>query len=136
MARDDRQLPRILILGAGLGGTIAAYEIEEAVRGNASVQVISDSPVFSFVPSMTRAAAATSPVRPLDPRSRAVLSTVPLKPGTVELHLECGHALRRRVAFCAPARVICTLCPRAPGADEIGAAARGDEHPVKPRRPK
>lgn len=51
MARDDKQLPRILILGAGLGGTIAAYEIEEAVRGNASVQVISDSPVFSFVPS-------------------------------------------------------------------------------------
>lgn len=51
MARDDRQLPRILILGAGLGGTIAAYEIEEAVRGKATVQVVSDSPVFSFVPS-------------------------------------------------------------------------------------
>ena len=51
MARDDKPLPRILILGAGLGGTIAAYEIEEAVRGKASVRVISDSPVFSFVPS-------------------------------------------------------------------------------------
>ncbi|MFN3388776.1 MAG: NAD(P)/FAD-dependent oxidoreductase [Allosphingosinicella sp.] len=44
-------MPRIVILGAGLGGTIAAYEIEEAVRGRAEVQVVSDSPLFSFVPS-------------------------------------------------------------------------------------
>lgn len=51
MARDDKRLPRILVLGAGLGGTIAAYEIGEAVSGKASVEVVSDSPVFSFVPS-------------------------------------------------------------------------------------
>lgn len=44
-------LPRIVILGAGLGGTIAAYEIEAAVRGGAEVQLVSDSPLFSFVPS-------------------------------------------------------------------------------------
>jgi sulfide:quinone oxidoreductase len=44
-------LPRILILGGGLGGTIAAHEIERKVRGRASVQLISDRPLFSFIPS-------------------------------------------------------------------------------------
>ncbi|MGZ8351226.1 MAG: NAD(P)/FAD-dependent oxidoreductase [Allosphingosinicella sp.] len=45
------RIPRIVVLGAGLGGTLAAYEIEAAVRGRAEVQVISDTPRFSFVPS-------------------------------------------------------------------------------------
>jgi sulfide:quinone oxidoreductase len=44
-------LPRIVILGAGLGGTIAAYEIHDAVKGRAKVHVISDARLFSFVPS-------------------------------------------------------------------------------------
>ena len=56
-------------------------------------------------------AETASPARPLDPRMRAVLTTIPLRGGTVELHLECGHVVRRRVAFCAPSRVICTRCP-------------------------
>lgn len=51
MDAEGRSLPRIVILGAGLGGTIASYEIEAAVRGRAEVQVISDSQTFSFVPS-------------------------------------------------------------------------------------
>lgn len=44
-------LPRIVVLGAGLGGAMAAYEIEAAVRGRAELQVISDNETFSFVPS-------------------------------------------------------------------------------------
>ena len=44
-------LPKIVILGAGLGGTIAAYEIRDAVRGKAEVMVVSDQDDFWFVPS-------------------------------------------------------------------------------------
>ena len=43
--------PRIVILGAGLGGTIAAYEIKSAVQGKAEVTLLSDSPFFSYTPS-------------------------------------------------------------------------------------
>jgi len=43
--------PKIVILGAGLGGTIAAYEIQAAVRGRAEVMTVSDSETYSFVPS-------------------------------------------------------------------------------------
>lgn len=43
--------PRIVVLGAGLGGVIAAYEIEAAVRGRADVSVVSDTETFSFIPS-------------------------------------------------------------------------------------
>ncbi len=51
MAKERSALPRIVILGAGLGGTIAAYELKAAVKGRASVSVVSDSAVFSFLPS-------------------------------------------------------------------------------------
>ncbi len=44
-------LPHVIVLGAGLGGTIATFEIIEALRGNATVSVISDSDRFSFLPS-------------------------------------------------------------------------------------
>ena len=44
-------LPRIVVLGAGLGGTIAAYEIREASKGKAEVMVISDQENYWFVPS-------------------------------------------------------------------------------------
>ena len=49
----DRQtrIPRIIVLGGGLGGTIAAYEIAEEVRGRASVMLVSDRDRFSFTPS-------------------------------------------------------------------------------------
>ncbi len=43
--------PKIVVLGAGLGGTIAAYEIRDAVKGKASVEVIAESETFSFYPS-------------------------------------------------------------------------------------
>lgn len=44
-------LPRIIVLGAGLGGTIAAYEIREATKGRAEVMVVSDTDDYWFVPS-------------------------------------------------------------------------------------
>lgn len=43
--------PRIVVLGAGLGGTIAAYEINGAVGKRAEIMMISDSDTYSFVPS-------------------------------------------------------------------------------------
>src|SRR5665213_906893 len=43
--------PRIVILGAGLGGAIAAFEIKDAVRDNAEVRVVSQGDTFHFVPS-------------------------------------------------------------------------------------
>ncbi len=43
--------PRIVILGAGLGGAIAAFEIKAAVGDKAEVRVVSQGDTFSFVPS-------------------------------------------------------------------------------------
>jgi len=44
-------LPRIIVLGAGLGGTIAAYEIRDTTKGRAEVMVVSDTDDYWFVPS-------------------------------------------------------------------------------------
>lgn len=43
--------PLIVVLGAGLGGTIASYEIKAAVKGRADVMTVSDTDTYSFVPS-------------------------------------------------------------------------------------
>ena len=43
--------PRIVILGAGLGGAIAAFEIKQAVGDKAEVEVVSQGDNFHFVPS-------------------------------------------------------------------------------------
>ena len=47
----QKKLPRVLILGGGLGGTIAAYELRAALRGRAEVMLLSDRPDFTFIPS-------------------------------------------------------------------------------------
>ena len=44
-------IPLIIIVGAGLGGTIAAYEMRAAVKSKAEVMVVSDQDDFWFVPS-------------------------------------------------------------------------------------
>jgi sulfide:quinone oxidoreductase len=44
-------LRKIIVLGAGLGGTIAAYEIQAATKGKAEVMVVNDSEDYWFVPS-------------------------------------------------------------------------------------
>jgi sulfide:quinone oxidoreductase len=43
--------PTIAVLGAGLGGTIAAFEIKAAVGSRADVTVVNQGDVFHFVPS-------------------------------------------------------------------------------------
>ncbi len=43
--------PRVVVLGAGLGGTIAAYEIREALGDSAELMVVSNSDDYWFVPS-------------------------------------------------------------------------------------
>lgn len=43
--------PHIVILGAGLGGSIAAFEIKDAVRDRAHITVVNKGPSYSFVPS-------------------------------------------------------------------------------------
>lgn len=43
--------PHIVILGAGLGGSIAAFEIKDAVRDRARITVVNRGPSYSFVPS-------------------------------------------------------------------------------------
>ncbi|TAJ73394.1 MAG: NAD(P)/FAD-dependent oxidoreductase [Phenylobacterium sp.] len=43
--------PRIVILGAGLGGAIAAFEVKDAVGEKAEVRVVSQGDTFHFVPS-------------------------------------------------------------------------------------
>ncbi|AKH42822.1 sulfide:quinone oxidoreductase [Altererythrobacter atlanticus] len=41
----------VVVLGAGLGGTIAAYEIRQALRGKARVTVVNKGEDYWFVPS-------------------------------------------------------------------------------------
>ena len=43
--------PHVVILGAGLGGSIAAYEIQHALGERAHLTVVSQGSVFNFVPS-------------------------------------------------------------------------------------
>jgi sulfide:quinone oxidoreductase len=43
--------PKIVVLGGGLGGTIASYEIKAAAKGRAEVLMVSDSETYSFIPS-------------------------------------------------------------------------------------
>jgi sulfide:quinone oxidoreductase len=43
--------PTIVVLGAGLGGTIAAYEIKAAVGARAEVTVVNKGDAYYFVPS-------------------------------------------------------------------------------------
>lgn len=44
-------MAKIVILGAGLGGVVMAYEMREAARNDDKITVISDRPSFQFTPS-------------------------------------------------------------------------------------
>ncbi|MGD9880234.1 MAG: NAD(P)/FAD-dependent oxidoreductase [Reyranella sp.] len=44
-------MPRIIVLGAGIGGISMAYELREKVGRHAEILVVSDSEWFHFVPS-------------------------------------------------------------------------------------
>lgn len=43
--------PRIVVLGGGLGGAIAAFELRERLGERAHIHVVSDKSTFSFMPS-------------------------------------------------------------------------------------
>lgn len=43
--------PKVIVLGAGLGGTIAAYELRAALKDSVDILTISDSDTYSFIPS-------------------------------------------------------------------------------------
>ncbi|MFZ5748386.1 MAG: NAD(P)/FAD-dependent oxidoreductase [Pseudomonadota bacterium] len=44
-------VPKIVVLGAGLGGTITAYALKEKLKDRAEVMAVSDSDKYSFIPS-------------------------------------------------------------------------------------
>ncbi len=47
----EMKLPRIIVVGGGLGGTVAAYELAPILKDRAELMLISDRPQFSFTPS-------------------------------------------------------------------------------------
>ena len=47
----EERKPVIVVLGGGLGGTIAAYELRDTLKDRAEIRLVSDNPRFSFVPS-------------------------------------------------------------------------------------
>jgi sulfide:quinone oxidoreductase len=47
----EERMTKIAVLGAGIGGISAAYELREGLGRAAEITVISDSPWFQFVPS-------------------------------------------------------------------------------------
>jgi sulfide:quinone oxidoreductase len=52
MSRNDpTKLPKIVVLGGGLGGIAAAYAIRDEIGERATLHIVSDSPKFSFIPS-------------------------------------------------------------------------------------
>ena len=44
-------MAHIVILGAGLGGAIMAYEMKEKMRPEDTITVITKDPIYHFVPS-------------------------------------------------------------------------------------
>ena len=89
--------PRIVILGAGLGGSIAAFEIHETLGDSVDIVVVNKGDTFHFVPS--------NPWVAIGWRSREAIE-VPLKPVLTRLGItlhSCGasavHPDRNEVAL-------------------------------------
>jgi sulfide:quinone oxidoreductase len=49
--RVEEAMVKIIVLGAGIGGISAAYELRARLGDEAEVTIVSDSPWFQFVPS-------------------------------------------------------------------------------------
>jgi sulfide:quinone oxidoreductase len=94
-------MAHIVILGAGIGGMSCAYEMREQVRPEDKVTVISDSPLFQFVPSNPWVAVnwrtkedITFPIAPYLERKNIDLIATPAKrvhPDKNEVELTDGH---------------------------------------------
>jgi hypothetical protein len=65
--------------------------------------------------------------RPVDPRSRAVVSAGPGRLGRKLLRLDCGHTISRRIID-MPERAICTHCPAAGGHGGHMFEVKGEAH--------
>jgi sulfide:quinone oxidoreductase len=50
-ALAEATMPKIIVLGGGIGGISMAYELRSAVGRAAEITVVSDTPWFHFVPS-------------------------------------------------------------------------------------
>src|SRR5512135_1294676 len=51
IGEEEDSMPKIIVLGAGIGGVSMAYELRETVGRQAEITVVSDSEWFQFVPS-------------------------------------------------------------------------------------
>ena len=95
--------PHIVVLGAGLGGSIAAFEIKAAVGDKADVTAVSKGDVFHFVPSNPWVAvnwrkrkAIEVPLRPTFKRKGVAFNGTgarTLDPANNRLELEDGSTL-------------------------------------------
>ncbi len=79
-------MAHIIILGAGIGGMSCAYEMREKLRPEDKVTVISESPLFQFVPSNPWVAVnwrtkedITIPIAPYFERKGIILIATPAK---------------------------------------------------------
>jgi hypothetical protein len=72
--------------------------------------------------------------RPVDPRSRAVVSAGPGRLGRKLLHLDCGHTISRRIID-VPRRAICNHCPAAGGHGGHMFEVKGEAHYAEGNRP-
>lgn len=88
-ATEIPRLPTIVVLGAGLGGAIAAFEIKALVGNRAIVLVISESDQFSFVPS--------NPWVALRWRKPEAIQ-VPLEPALARRRIGFRHSKAERVS--------------------------------------
>jgi sulfide:quinone oxidoreductase len=50
-AEEETRMAHVVILGAGLGGTIMAYEVKDQLRPEDKVTVVTKDPKYHFVPS-------------------------------------------------------------------------------------
>ena len=61
-------------------------------------------------------ASAVADISAHPPAIMDVVGMLPGRSGVVELQLSCGHAIRRRLSFCPPKRLLCPICKSASAA--------------------
>ena len=56
-------MANVVVVGAGLGGLPAAYELRHGLSRDHIVTLISDRPEFTFIPGLIRVALGLKPLR-------------------------------------------------------------------------